>query len=198
MNASLTKRIIAYCIDIIIVVIIIMAIGNFIKIPEQTLKLQSTLNKLNDAVLSDEITFKDYMDGYTNIIYNVDKEKIAFSILNFIVIFLYFVIVPLITKGKTCGKYLMKIKVKNKNKDKINFLGLLIRNFIINGLGYLLIQMILVNVVKPGNYFYILTILAIIQILLVIISVFMVKYRKDKRGLHDIISGTVVINKEVI
>ena len=39
------------------------------------------------------------------------------------------------TKGRTLGNYIVGIKIKNNKNDKISFLGLFARNFIINGLG---------------------------------------------------------------
>lgn len=193
-NAKLLKRGSAYLIDLIVLGAVSMIIYYFIPEPADTLKLQTTLNKLNDAILSDGIAFKDYIDGYVNIMYNLDKERIIFTVINFATIFIYFVLIPFLTKGRTLGNYIVGIKIKNNKNDKISFLGLFARNFIINGLGYLIVQILLIYLVNPNHYFYILTIFAFIQILLVIISVFMVKYRKDRRGLHDIIGGTVVIN----
>lgn len=194
MSASLLKRISAYMIDLIILGIVIISIGYLIPESANTLKLQSTLNKLTDAMLSDGITLKDYIEGYVNIMYNLDKEKVIFTIINIITIFIYFTIIPFITKGKTIGNYIMNIKIKNKNDDKVSMIRLGIRNFIINGLGYLIIQLFLIKYGNPNNYFYILTICAIIQLALVIISLFMIKYKENKCGLQDIISGTIVIS----
>ena len=71
--------------------------------------------------------------------------------------------------------------------------SLLIRNIVINGLGSLLTSLVCIFILPGKLYFIVTSIFGIIQILLVIISGFMVLYRKDKRGLQDIFSKTKVV-----
>ena len=106
----------------------------------------------------------------------------------------YFIITPLITKGYTLGMYINGIKLKGK----LNVKNLLLRNIIATGLMYLLASIILVYTTKDTLYFILLSIFGISQFLLVIISTFMIIYRKDHSGLQDIISKTkIVLAKEV-
>ena len=104
---------------------------------------------------------------------------------------IYFVLIPYINKGSTIGKMLFKIKV-DKQDGKLKITDLLIRSFIINGNLYLLILLILLPFVNSLLYFTIENILGIMQIIVVIISGFMVLYKKDNLGLHDILTKTVV------
>ena len=87
----------------------------------------------------------------------------------------------------------MGIKIKPK-KEKLTLTALIIRNIIVNGLGYTLLSIILLFIFPSNLYFIILSILGIIQFLLVITSCFMIIYRKDLRGLEDIFSQTNVVS----
>lgn len=196
MQTRILRRISAYLIDLMFLGAVIMIIYYFIPDTSNTLELQSKLNNLNDSILSEGITFSDYFVEYSKIMYNLDKGRVIFSVINFGMIFIYFVIIPYITKGVTFGNYISGIRLKNINDKELSLVGLIFRNFVINGLGYLMAQIILVNVIGESDYFYILTIFAFIQILLVILSAFMIKWRRDGRGLHDILGGTVVVNKK--
>ena len=57
---------------------------------------------------------------------------------------------------------------------------------------YLIAVIICVFVVPSNIYFLIITSLGIIQIGLILSSMLMVCYRKDKKGLHDLLAGTWV------
>ena len=71
------------------------------------------------------------------------------------------------------------------------------RSIIDIGLLYSLITVFLVQIVDYKTYFFTLVIFGIIQFLLVIISIFMILYRRDKRGLQDIFSRSNVVLNEV-
>ena len=74
-------------------------------------------------------------------------------------------------------------------------LKLFVRNLIINGLVYLLAVTIGAFIITPNIYFWFISILGIIQVGLVFTSMLMVLYRKDKKGLHDLIAGTWVASE---
>lgn len=193
MKAKFIKRLSAYIIDLILLGTISMLICHFIPKSNKSLELNYQLNNLNENVIKQEISFNNYLGRYVDIIYNLDKEKLVYNVINLILIFIYFVIVPLITKGITLGKYIIGIKIKPK-KEKLTLKALIIRNIIVNGLGYTLLSIILLFIFPSNLYFIVLSILGIIQFLLVITSCFMIIYRKDLRGLQDIFSQTNVVS----
>ena len=118
------------------------------------------------------------------------------SLLNFILLIGAFVIIPYYNKGQTIGKKLLKIKlVKDEGELSVN--DLIIRNIITNGFGYTLIGFAIMFLVSDNVYFITISILSIIQFLLVLISIFMVLYRHDKKGLQDIICKTSVIEENI-
>lgn len=193
MKAKFSTRLSAYIIDLIFLGSILMVIYYFIPESNKTLELNYQLNNLNESVINQEISFNNYLGKYADIIYNLDKERLIYNVINLILIFVYFVIVPLITKGITLGKYIMGIKIKPK-KEKLTLTALFIRNLIVNGLGYILLSIILLFIFPSNLYFIIISILGIIQFSLVITSCFMIIYRKDLRSLEDIFSQTNVVS----
>ena len=112
MKAKFSKRLSAYIIDLMFLGSILMIIYYFIPESNKSLELSHQLNNLSESVLEQEISLNNYLGKYADIIYNLDKERLIYNVINLILIFVYFVIVPLITKGITLGKYIMGIKIK--------------------------------------------------------------------------------------
>ena len=197
MNASFSRRLTAYIIDFIFITAILMIVTSFIPKSENVEQLNTKINELTEQNLNQDISFNDYLNQYGNYLSEIDKDELFYNISNFICVFIYFIIVPLIFKGRTLGKYIMKIKIQAKN-GKLNIFNLILRNIIDMGLLYLLVTIFLVQLMPSNYYLYLLLILGFIQIILVIISCFMILYRHDKQGLQDIISlSNVITNEEV-
>lgn len=187
------KRIISYLIDIIFVLAIFSIISYFIKDSKELIDLKIKYNNLTDVYLENTLTFSKYFSDYSKITYQIDRNSIHLYIIELLLIIIYFVIIPYITNGYTLGKYLMKIKITEKTKNKISLISLIKRAFIINGMGFILTSLILLFITSNETFFISITILGILQILLVIISVFMIIYKEGKCGFHEKISKTKVI-----
>ncbi len=84
-------------------------------------------------------------------------------------------------------------KIKDKKHNKVTFSTLLKRNLVVNGIGYFILFVLGMYLFKSNIYLIWVTFLAIIQILVVIISAFMIKYRRDKRSFADIISNSNIV-----
>lgn len=194
MSVNFTKRILAYLIDLLFLGSIIIFIYQFIPEPKAVTDLQIDIAVLNEEYLNRQIETSSYLRNYSNLIYDVDQKQVIFPIINFITIFLYFVIVPFLLQGQTIGKYIMKIKIESKKK-KLSIFTLTVRNLIVNGLGYLILSFLALLFVPKNMYLYVISILGIIQLGLVITSAFMIIYRKDKKGIQDILTNTKVVKK---
>ncbi len=194
MSVNFTKRILAYLIDLLFLGSIIIFIYQFIPELKAVTDLQTDIAVLNEEYLNRQIETSNYLQNYSNLIYDVDQEQVIFPIINFITLFLYFVIVPFLLQGQTIGKYIMKIKIESK-KEKLSIFSLIVRNLIVNGLGYLILSFLALLFVPKNMYLYVISILGIIQLGLVIASAFMIIYRKDKRGIQDILTNTKVVKK---
>lgn len=185
------KRLTAYVIDIIIVSIFLFFINSLVNTINE-----SNLVTLNDNFINNKITVNEYYDNYVVINHNIAKENILTNILSLILTIIYFVILPLKNDGKTLGKQIFKLEIQKQDEKELKFFDLIKRSILIHGIFYLFVMIILVYILPSKTYFWIENILGIMQISIVIISGFMVLYRKDKLGLHDIWAKTVVKERE--
>lgn len=196
MPAQFNKRFFAYIIDIFIVLVIANLITMFIPISEKTQdyykELQTTQKKMYDK----EIDVKEYTDIVLEDNYNISKGTVLISLTSIIIYILYFVVYQVYNNGQTVGKKLMKIKVKSITDKSLSINTMLFRALIIYGIAANIINLILILLLKKELYLSISNTISIIQSLIVIISVFMILFSKQKRGIHDIITKTEVVNKE--
>lgn len=196
MPAQFNKRFFAYIIDIFIVLVIANLITMFIPISEKTQdyykELQTTQKKMYDK----EIDVKEYTDIVLEDNYNISKGTVLISLTSIIIYILYFVVYQVYNNGQTVGKKLMKIKVKSITDESLSINTMLFRALIIYGIAANIINLILILLLKKELYLSISNTISIIQSLIVIISIFMILFSKQKRGIHDIITKTEVVNKE--
>ncbi len=196
MKAKFSNRLFAFVIDIIIVTLIFYGLNSLIPKNRNTIILENELTELRSDYLKNEINTSIYINRYANLQRALDQQSIPNNILNIILILGYFTLVPYYCNGKTIGKKIFKIRVvKADIKEKMSLNDYLIRTLIINGVACFLVSMCVVFLVNDLNYFLITTICGILQFLLVIISGFMIIYRHDKKGVHDLVSGTQVIKE---
>ena len=189
MRANFKKRALAYTIDIIILGLILLGVNIITYKEEKDINIK--LDILNETYLNQEITFNEYLKEYANISYEIDKGNIIYTVVNIIFVIIYFIIIPFIFKGRTIGNKIMKIKLIKE--DKLTITSLIIRNLIINGLGYMIISLILIYISKPYRYFIVTAILSLIQITLIIIILIGLIKNNNKLVLHDRLSKTKVI-----
>lgn len=196
MSANAPKRIIAYIIDFIFITAILMILSYFIPKNSNVEFLNNDINNLTEQALNNEITFESYAREYSIYLSSIDKENVIYNVISVVIMLVYYVIIPVIFKA-TIGKYIMKLEIKNKDGKKLNLYNTFIRSIVTEGMLYSLITIFLVQIVSSKTYLLNLIILGFTQFILVIISLFMILYRRDKRGLHDILSRSIVVDKEV-
>lgn len=194
MNASFIKRFGAYAMDLFILVVIFILIGAILPKNQNLEVLLLEMNQIYEEALEGSMTLGNYFVHFTDVVKDIDQELVLYNIINSFFILIYFVIFPYLKNGQTLGMKLFKIKIERQDKEKLMLNELLIRAFCIHGLIYMLVSLVTVFALPPIAYFIVSSIFGFFQILLVIISVFMIIYRKDKRGFEDICSKTHVIN----
>lgn len=179
----LTKRGVAYLIDLMIISVVITLFT--LIMPIKFSEIDTKINTLYEQKINKEIKTKEFLKEYSTLIRERDTSKIGMTLMNVNLILITFLIIPYYRK-QTLGQRIMKLKLEGE----ITLINLLKRNVIVTGFLYLIISMILL-IFK--NYFILTTIFGLIQITLVFYSLFMVIYRKDNCGLQDIISNTRVV-----
>lgn len=196
-KASLKKRLLAYLIDIVLIAIIVFLLGTLLPKNNNIDILNKELNDTTDRYFNKQIDFSIYFNQVALIFKDLDEARIMYSVINAILIFIYFIFIPYFFDGKTIGKKILKIKTVRNDKECLSLKNLVIKNMIDTGLMYMLFSLALIYILPSMSYFIFTLVLSILQISLMTISVFMIIKRKDKRGLNDILSGTKVIEDSI-
>ena len=105
---------------------------------------------------------------------------------------LYFVVLQHYLKGQTLGKKLFKVKIVKLDGSSLSLNDLIIRNIINNGIIFDFITFIFVFTNKKA-YFYGSGVVAFVESIVLLVSVFMIIIRKDGRSICDIIAKTKVV-----
>ena len=195
-KSNFGKRLVAYILDAIIVSLIFSVLTMFIKESNNLINLNNQLNTISENFINKTITMKEYFNQYSSIEYLVNKEMFLQNLFSLILMIGYFVILPYYYNGQTIGKKLMKIKIV-KEDDKLTINDLALRSLLANGIAMTFIELALIFLIKDTAYFIAISILSFIQFLLVITSIFMILYRKDKKALHDIVCKTLVVDENL-
>ena len=193
MKEGFKKRLAAYLLDLVVIAVVLGIIVGIKEKDQKVMRLRSDFNIVNELYASNEIKFQDYFDRFTTLHQQIDQECVCYLIFNILFVLGYFILLPYIWNGQTIGKRIMKIGVVSKTEQKVTIANYLIRNIVVNGLGYMILSLLFLYLLSNKMYFIFTSILCFIQIILVIISISMILYRRDKRSLHDILSGTDVV-----
>lgn len=192
MDTSL-KRIIAFVIDIVIVSLVVSLI-NLLPLDPYKDKYKDAYEKYNEVVQkSTEDDKNDYKDEIIELNYEVYKYRTYSSMFSATALILYFGVLPLVMNGQTLGKKIMKLRVVSNNEKKLNFWKYLIRIVILNNIWLSLINVGAVYVVSGVKFYYVTYVISMLSSLIYMLNLIMVMFRKDNRGLHDIVAGTKVI-----
>lgn len=191
-KASLLRRILAFLIDFALVTIVVVAISSLL--PKNN-NIDVLNREFNDTVSNMEnVSFSVFFNQMALIYKDLDQARIMYSVINAVMIFIYFIFIPYFFDGKTVGKKILKIKTVRNDKECLSLKNLVIKNMIDTGLMYMLFSLMLIYILPGYSYFIFVIALSILQISLIVASICMIIKRKDKRGLNDILSGTKVVN----
>ncbi len=192
MKVSFKKRLFAYLIDFVLLTTIVTIINCVLPTTTKQVEINKELDSLQQNLLDGEIDNKQYFDGYKKLLPELDKSNMAINVCNLVFILGYFIIIPVVNNGQTLGKKILKIKIE-KIDGNLTIRDMVIRNFITTSLLQLMISSTLVYIVNNDIYYNLSIFVSLLQILLVIITSFMIIYRKDEKGVQDLITGTQVI-----
>ena len=95
--------------------------------------------------------------------------------------------------GETLGKKLMKIRVESET-DELTINQMIFRSFMINSLLLYIIDFIIMLTVAKRSYIFVVMGVSFIQYIVLFICAIMMLFRKDGKGLHDLVCRTRVVN----
>jgi uncharacterized RDD family membrane protein YckC len=194
MKATFFERVGAYILDAIVISLIFSVICFGIGDNKKTEEL--LLEELDNKLLQSEITTNEYLDEYMDIMYDYQKETILTAGISLALTVAYFVVFQYMNKGQTIGKKLLKIQVVDKETKKpISILKGLLRTFLIASILSGTVSLITLYILNQNTYYMIYGTFLGIETLFVLITIILVLYKKDGRGLHDLMANTIVIKE---
>ena len=112
-----------------------------------------------------------------------------------VLLILYFIVFQFYNKGQTFGKKLMKLRVVNNNGNELTLNQVTCRALIIDSI-LINLFMIAALLFSGRNYYYYASLsLQILSGIIIFVTLMMIFFRKDGRGLHDVVTGTKVIQE---
>ena len=198
MKSTFMQRLLAYLIDYIIISLIFSLFALSFN--------TTTLNDINDQInetmnkIVNIDTEKDNLEQLNNQLidlqYKYQQESKTATAISLLITFVYFTIFQYLNKGQTIGKKILKIKVVNKEEKEPNFLTMFLRTFIVQGILTTTISLLAIFILTKELYMETYVILNSTMSIFVVVCALMVLYRKDRRGLHDMMAGSQVIKEE--
>lgn len=191
-----TKRLVAYIIDIVIITVFLAVLFSFLPMSEKRKKIQVKIDTLGSEYALGNVEKMDYFMELSKLEKQLDKEQALEIVIDSVAIVIYFIILPCLMKGVTLGKKVMHLRVVSKTGKRANLMELFIRAFFVDGLLASLLLIFGLYVIPSDFYLSFTSILAVLQLLTLTISFFMIKYRGDFMGIEDILSNSKVIKTE--
>ena len=190
-NTIFWKRFLAFIIDSIIISFVCALIAVPFLDSNKVTKLSNDTKSIVEDYTNDKISIEEDTDQVNNK-YQLSKEMGLYSLLMIVVGTSYYGIYQYKT-SKTLGKKIMHIKL-DSNKGELTLNQVLFRCLIINCLIFSFIELVFLVFANSSIYLVASSTLHMIYYFILISSFFMITLRKDKRGLHDVICNTKVVN----
>ena len=166
--ANWKQRTLVFVIDYGLLFLALLFLGSFFKDDRFHLAFNDLWNRI--------ITFKL---NANDIIVALERlstvTAMVYTIIALVIYFAYFIILPIIWKKQTVGRWLAKVKVVKLNGSNLSFGTLLIREF----LGKLFLGVMTFGIVW-------------------LISVIMMEIATVKRTIHDRMANTLMVNADTI
>lgn len=188
-------RLVAYIIDIMLVSIVCTGILMIVPENKNYDKYMKEYEQIQTDFIEEKIDSEEYFNKSIDVVYDIDYSNVLPMIIEVVLIILYFIVFQFYNKGQTFGKKLMKLRVVSTKNDKLTLNQVAYRALIINS--------ILINVLIIGSllflgrnyYYYASLVLQVIASIIIVVTLFMILFRKDGRGLHDVMAGTKVVQE---
>lgn len=191
-NDIVRRRLLAYIIDVFIVSFIvgIILVGRDTRVDEARSR---DLMKLIDDYSNETIDTDEYLNKYSNIIYETNQDNFNDNLVYFVIGVGYFLIFQFLNGGCSIGKKLMKIRIVSNDKKDIKFWQLLIRVCLINEILPMLLLLIFTKILSGYSFLIGYGSVSILRNLIVIICGLTLLLSKSHISFHDRLSNSQVI-----
>ena len=193
-KGSFVRRLGAYIIDYVILVILISLISSPFVDSAKTRTIEKESNEIVEKYQTGEISADEYVQRYTSVYYNLSRTTGVVTFFTIIIDVLYFVVFQLYNKGQTIGKVLLKVKVisddGNLSMNQMIFRALIAYMILSN-----IINFALITFASKSIYTGVSICISMIQYIVMFISVIMAT-TKDGRTIHDRLTHTRVVKAD--
>lgn len=194
MKATFFERLGSYLIDTLIVSFILSLIC--LGFGDYTSDTEKLMTKLDEKLIEKSITTEEYLEEYQDLLYDYQKENVLQTGISVALTIAYYVVFQYMNKGQTIGKKLLHIRVVDKDNEKpISILKGLLRSFIVLSILSSTLGIISLYIFSKQIYFISYSTLLFIEGTFFLITTMLVLYKKDKRGLHDMMANTIVLKE---
>ena len=195
MKVPFFKRLFAYIIDILIVTILTTMICS--AIPSKNENVEKKLSELSTELIEKKIDNKEYIDKYKDLMYESNKNEKATTAITLVLTIAYFVVFQYMNKGQTISKKLLGLRVvSSETKKEVSILKGLLRSILPISIISNTISIALINILTKKVYINLYLAASELETLFIFVTVFLILYRKDGRGLHDMIANTMVVSEK--
>ena len=200
MKATFMQRLFAYFIDYLIISVVFSLFAlsfNTTKLTSINDEINNTMNEIVNISSEEEQNLDDLNNKLIDLQYEYQQESKLASGISLLITFAYFTVFQFLNKGQTIGKKLLKIKVVNKEEKEPSFITMFLRTFIVQGILTTGLSLIGIFVLNKELYMETYFILNSLMSIFVVVCALMVLYRKDRRGLHDMMAGSLVVKEDI-
>lgn len=188
-------RLVAYIIDVTLVSIVCSGILFLFPKNENYSKYLKEYQEVQTNFIDNKIGADEYIHKVADITYDIDYSNVLSMIVEVVLLILYFIVFQFYNKGQTFGKKLMKLRVVNNNGNELTLNQVTCRALIIDSI-LINLFMIAALLFSGRNYYYYASLsLQILSGIIIFVTLMMIFFRKDGRGLHDVVTGTKVIQE---
>lgn len=202
--AKTSKRIGAYLLDILFVFLLVNLISSIKFINPNYDKYNEAYQNYQELITKNLSEEKVNIDEFTEISkeysYELTKYGISYNIVTIIVLIGYFGLFQKYNNGQTLGKKIMKIKVVSDDETELSLIKCLLRTILVHyilvgNIIYLIVTSIVVNFITMNTFATLASIVSYITMGIGIISLILVSTKENKKGLHDLIIKSKVVNE---
>lgn len=154
---------------------------------EQSISSEDKLTQIKEII---QDNYKEQEEDYA---YKLLKLSVIQKVISILCILMYFVVIQYYLNGQTLGKKLMKLQVKSNSGKKLTILNYFIRSLILNEVVISILNIICILTLSKSGYITYNQIIYFVTYTLEMTILFMVIFDKNRRGLHDYVANTKVV-----
>ena len=187
------KRVLAYCIDMILVTFISSVIFSLPFFENDYNNYLELSDKLVSSMNNDDITNGELI----NLEYDLTKAGSNLFIIKLGVTFFYFGILGFLFNGRTLGKRIFKLRIIPMGSVNLRPGLFILRSIIVNNILFDSISVLSLILGSKGVWLLVNSLVSIISYLIMFILLIFMFVRDDGRSLHDLLcKSAVILEKE--